>query len=476
MATDMKIVDDILQNVEFYVDAIDRSTIYARYQKDGECIHFQRIDSADFQSCLRIWYSRIVSDGSEPNVSKIITYIRDDQNYYGEFPEVEPRTRVAGSLEDGLEYYLADKNNTVIEVVDGEWRVSKEPRYRFLTSSSQLKQLMPEETDRPLVDLLAPLVNLQGDDLTLFAIWLAQCFSGGAHYGLLLSAQRGSAKSTMTRLINKILDPSRASAMQLQRKLSDFQDVLSDNYLCCFDNLRSIPLEHSDSLAAAITGSTVAKRVLYTTRDISYVRLLNVVILNGVNLFPTESDLAERFLFFELKKISADKLRSDSELEALFADSRSAILGAIFETLAKASLIVNEPVSVKPTRMCEAYNEMVAIAKAMGISEKKFDSIIRANIAMMQKACAATPLVQAVVEYMEGPAHGKRKVVEKSSDFYRNVVSNYSGAKSTLPGSASEFSKRLKAEHDGLASAGFSSIVDDTGSISSKITIIRDKK
>ena len=77
---------------------------------------------------------------------------------------------------------------------------------------------------------------------------------------------------------------------------------------------------------------------------------------------------------------------------------------------------------------------------------------------------------------MDGPAFGKRKVVEKSSDFYKKVVANYSGTKSSLPGSASEFSKRLKSEHDGLAAAGFSSIVDDTGSVSSAITIIRDKK
>jgi hypothetical protein len=77
---------------------------------------------------------------------------------------------------------------------------------------------------------------------------------------------------------------------------------------------------------------------------------------------------------------------------------------------------------------------------------------------------------------MEGPAFGKRKVVEKSSDFYKKVLANYSGTKSSLPGFASEFSKRLKSEHDGLAAAGFSSIVDDTGSVSSTITVIRDKK
>lgn len=476
MATDFKIVKKILKDVSFYVDATDKTRIYAEYRKNDDRVHFQSIESADFESALRIWYRTLAGDDAKPSVKEIQTMICDEQNYYGEFPEIEPRTRVAGSLTKGLEYYLANSDNCVIKVANGSWDISESPQHRFLTSSSQLKQVMPKRTKQSLVELLQPLVNLQGDNLILFAIWLTQGFSGGSHHGLLLSAERGSAKSTLTRLVNQIVDPSRATTMQLQKKIEDFQDVLADNYLCCYDNLRSIPEGHSDTLAAAITCTTVAKRVLYTTHDIAYMQLHNLVVLNGINLYPTESDLAERFLYFELKKLTSDQLQPDKEIEQLFAERRPLILGAIFELLAKASLLVNQPTSVKPTRMANAYGEMLAIAKAMGLSEQKFDSIIRANLAAMQRACASTPLVQAVAEYMDGPAFGKRKITESSTTFFRNVTTNYSGQKSALPSSAAAFSKRLKAEHDGLAAAGFSSIIDDTGPVSSTITIIRDKK
>ncbi len=476
MSTDIKIVRKILKGVTFYADATDKTRIYAEYCKDDSRVHFQSYESADFASCLRIWYRDAAGEDSKPNVRDILTLIMDDRNYYDEFPEIEPRTRVAGCLADGIEYNLADYNNTVIEVRNGMWQVCPSPQYRFLTSSSQLKQVVPKKTQKTLVELLAPLVNLKGDNLTLFAIWLTQGFSGGSHYGLLLSAERGSAKSTLTRLVNQIIDPSRATTMRLQKKIEDFQDVLADNYLCCYDNLRSIPEEHSDTLAAAITCTTVAKRVLYTTHDIAYMQLHNLVVLNGINLFPTESDLAERFLYFELKKLTPNQLRPDSEIEQLFSKNRPIILGAIFDLLAKASLLVNRATSVKPTRMANAYVEMLAIARAMGLSDEKFDSIIRTNLAAMQRACASTPLVQAVAEYMDGPAFGKRKVTESSTTFFRNVTANYSGQRSALPSSAAAFSKRLKSEHDGLAAAGFSSIIDDTGPVSSTITIIRDKK
>lgn len=208
MATDINIVRQILNDVAFYVDATDKTKVYAEYCKDDDRVYFQSIDSADFASCLRVWYRDAVGDDSKPSVKEILTLIMDDHNYYGEFPEVEPKTRVAGNLTGGIEYYLADKKNRVIAINSGSWYVCTDPQHRFLTSSSQLKQVMPKRTDKSLVDLLKPLVNLKGDDLILFAIWLAQGFSGGAHYGLLLSAERGSAKTTLTRLVNQIIDPS----------------------------------------------------------------------------------------------------------------------------------------------------------------------------------------------------------------------------------------------------------------------------
>ena len=469
------IIEELLSDVAFFADATDHTKIYAQYKKDDEILRFNRCDSEEFKACLRIWHKRVIGSNKPLDVKALLTYISDQRLFYSDFPLVEARTRTAGSLKTGIEYFLADDKASVIEIKNGRWALAEQPQHHFLTPAIQKTQVMPKKTDQNLTDLLAPIVNLKGDDLTLFAIWLTQAFSGGAHYGVMLSAERGSSKSTLTRLIKDILDPSKIRPMQLQTKLADFQDVLADNYLCCYDNLRKIPEDFSDTIAAAITGSTVAKRVLYTTSTVTYMQLCNTIVLNGIGLFPTESDLAERFLFFEMKKLTSDQLKPDADIDQLFAENRPYILGAIFELLAKASLIIQKPISAKPTRMTTSYNEMLCIAKAMGISEEKFDKIIRENIRRLQKACAATPLVQAVVEYMNGPGFGKRKIQLPSTDFYVKVRDNYSGKRSDLPSSAAAFSKRLKAEHDALLTAGYGSLIDDTGPASSVITIIREK-
>lgn len=118
---------------------------------------------------------------------------------------------------------------------------------------------------------------------------------------------------------------------------------------------------------------------------------------------------------------------------------------------------------------------MLAIAVALGLSEKEFHRLISDNIKKLHQACSASPLVEAICEYMNGPMEGKRKVVESSTDLFTHVRSNYSGNKGLLGARAAEFSKRLKMEHDALFAAGFSSIVDDSGSAGSTITILREK-
>lgn len=473
---DWDVVDQMLEQIAFFVDTNDKYALFAEYMKHNNVHQFHPVDSQDFEVTLRMWYRALSAARSVPNVKDIIRYIKDEGIYYEDLVEVEPYCRVAGNLHDGIEYFLADKSRTVIRVSNGRWGVANDPAHKFLTTSSHLPQVMPQISDKNIFDLLRPCFNLDGDDLVLFVIWLIQGFSSGSHYGAMLSAERGSGKSTLTRTTNLLLDPSKADTTIMQTKLDDFQNFLGNHYLACFDNVRTIPTDYSDTMAAAITGGIVAKRKLYSDHDMVYLRLHNVVLLNGIDVFPAESDLAERFLYFRLKKIPSTKLKTDLDIQKYVLENRAQILGCVFNALARATKEIHHAKPKKPTRMANAYEEMLAIAKALDISESEFHRIITENTNALHQACAATPLVEAVCEYMNGPARGQRKFSCSSTNFFNRVRVNYSGPRAALPGRAAEFSKQLKREHDGLFAAGFQSIIDDTGSAESTITIIREKK
>lgn len=475
MKIDWEIVDQITENVAFFTDRYDRYTLYAEYRKAKQCIEFYPVDSEEFESCLRVWYRHLSGKRDAPPVNRIIEYIRDESNFHEDLDSVEPYARIAGNLKDGIEYFLADRLRHVVKISGGSWELSAEPQYKFLSTRTFEAQVFPKQSNENLIELLEPLVNLRGDNLMLFAIWLTQAFSCGTHYGVMLSAERGSGKSSLTRAISKILDPSEVETSIMQTKLEDFQNYLANHYLACFDNVREIPTDYSDTLCAAITGSTVVKRQLYKDRDEVRLKLHNTVVMNGIGIFPKESDLAERFLFFELKKIKSVEAKSDYELNQLLKHNRPLILGCIFDLLAKATKLVKNLHPKKPTRMMDAYTEMLAIAMAMDISEVEFHRLISQNIERLNASCGGSPVVQAICAYMNGPKAGKRKVVESSTDFYTHVKENYSGQKADLFSRSAEFSKQLKVDCAILMKAGFSSLVDDTGASGSTITIIRNK-
>lgn len=475
MKLDWDIVDEILKSIAFYTDIHDRYTLYAEYEKKKGCLEFYPIESEDFHSCLRIWYQSASGERDAPNIGLILQHIKDCSNYDENLTTIEPQTRIAGDLKDGIEYFLANRLRQVIAIHNGKWKLTSNSRFKFLSTRSFGAQVLPQESNEDLLNLLAQFANLQGDDLTLFAIWLVQAFSGGSHYGIMLSAERGSGKSTLTKAISKLLDPSEVDTSLLQTKLEDFQNYLANHYLATFDNVREIPTAFSDTLCTAITGGTVAKRKLFSDREEVRLKLHNAVILNGIDIFPKESDLAERFLFFKLEKLKPKQAKSDYELKKLLDDSRPLILGCVFDLLAKATTIVKNLQPKKPTRMCDAYTEMLAIAIAMGLTESEFHRLISENIERLNNACLGSPVVQAVSEYMNGPHAGKRKIVEPSTLFYEKVKENYAGPKSDLFSRSAEFSKALKTECATLMKAGFSCLVDDTGANGSTITIIRNK-
>lgn len=476
MEMDWNIVDQMLSPVTFYMDRYDRYTVYAEYRKHKGCLEFYPIESKDFESCLRVWYSQATGCRSAPNVKAILQYIQDDSNYFEEFTAVEPYARIGGNLRDGIEYFLADRMRQVVRVSDQGWSVSGTSRFKFLSSRTFGEQVIPISSKSSLLDLLAPLVNLKDDNLVLFAIWLTQTFSCGSHYGIMLSAERGSGKSSLSRVIGRLIDPSRVETTIMQTKLEDLQTYLANHYLASFDNIREIPTDFSDTFCAAITGTTVAKRQLFKDRDEVQLMLHNVVVMNGIDIFPKESDLAERFLYFKLQKLKPTEAKSDYDLKQLFQKNRPLILGAIFDLLADASQIIKGLEPKNPTRMVDAYQEMLAIAMAMGLSEKEFHRLITENIAQLVAVCQESVVVQAVKEYMLGPMAGKRKVIETSTKFYNHVSEHYAGDKSKLPCRAADFSKALKSECAALMKAGFGCLVDDTGADASVITIIRNKK
>lgn len=277
-------------------------------------------------------------------------------------------------------------------------------------------------------------------------------------------------------MTRRIIDPSNLQTNVMSEKKDDLFTTLSNAYFVAWDNLTDqISKETSDILCSAITGATMSKRKLYTNNGLGVYELHNALLLNGLDLTPSQSDLASRCLLLKLNPLDEKTRKTDSEMERLFNEALPEILGAIFNTLSKAISLIGQIRPIRLPRMAEPYHEMLTIAVALGITETDFDRIYFDNIKALDKARSNIAVVEAVQEYMNSSFVTGRFVKGKVTDLYIKICANYSGSKRDLPKSASHFSRKLRQESKTFEAVGLNVILDDTFDDGTHLKIIKNK-
>lgn len=470
-----------LSDIEFYSNPHDPSAIYAEVivpkilSGGDEYTMLVEFDDPKLKSYLRACVKPKVDE--KTTVPMILETAKDILTFRSNPDKVSPSVRTTGSLTDGLiEYDLNNDAREYIRITTSGWVVSKKAKHKFLKRNTMATQVTPQQTNTDLLTLLSPFINTDRDSFILFTTWLVQAFCKGSHSAAIIKAPQGSGKSTLTKMARALIDPSRLDASVMSMKKDDLFTTLSNSYFLAFDNLgEEFSKEVSDILCAAITGATIAKRMLYTTNELGVYELHNTLIINGIDIIPTESDLASRCLLFNLKGIDENKRRPILEIESQFASALPEIMGAIFNTLSQAMRILPNLHPSKLPRMADSYKEMLAISIALGISEEDFCKIYSDNLYLIDKERSNIAIVQAIKEFMSSDCVKGRSIEDKVTNLYSKIYASYSGHKSDLPKSASHFSQKVKREARALNAAGIVCNFDDTYSDGTHLKIIKNK-
>lgn len=473
MKIDMKAVNRILKTVVFYTDCNNCCIQYAEYQMPNGEEKFSNIDGEDFRAFLRISYADETGSDEPLSESVIIQRLHDERRCCGGHPKVEVHHRTAGNLFDGIDYYIGDSSKNVIQVTQDGFGVTTQSHHKFINRAGILPQVIPKKCSVSIFELLKPFVNITGAAFKLFVIWLIQAFSCGSHFSVFFSAERGSGKSLLTHVINKLIDPSPGEACSMSRNLDDLETLLYTQYLVCFDNIDKFSKEFSDTFCIAVTGGTVARRKKFYDTDVVYLPLHNTLVFNGIGITPEEADLAERSLFFSMKKLEDTEIIPERELWEQFEKTRPQILWCIFDVLSRAMQIVRTVNPSKKARLADSYIEMLAIARVLGISEDELNKMLQSSKKAMTEINLDEPVCKAVKEYMDQSPN--RKLFGSSSEVFNEIKETYSGCAGPLPPTAATFGKKLNQLDGVLKSLGYRILLDDTGAHHNTITIIRSK-
>ena len=295
-------------------------------------------------------------------------------------------------------------------------------------------------------------------DLTLLTIYIVTCFLGADinHAIMIFSGSKGSAKSTATRYIQQLVSPQRTGITTMSKKLDDVAVRLSHSILAVFDNLSQISDNISDLLCVGVTGGTYPKRKLFTDNEEIYLQLKAMIIMNGVNVVAEKSDLLDRSVNIELKRLTKENMKSPTELDAMFQADLPDMLGSIMKAVAIALADEELVETDELIRMADFHIWGIKIARALGIEQKEFEDALLSNRRRInEKAIDNYPVAALLLDFLEGKPSWIGAVSKLHSELTKLAFNkNISTHQAKFPKDAGALSRRLKEVESNLAEVG----------------------
>lgn len=235
-----------------------------------------------------------------------------------------------------LVYDLATENEEFVVWEDGRWDVVS-GSWPFMRGGATRPQVLPVHTNKKLIDMLRPLVNCSDDDLNLIAGWLLGCFKTGGPYPVLaLHGMQGSAKTTTSRLLKRLVDPHGLTFSDPPKSAAEILTIIGNRFLVVFDNLSYVNANFSDLLCKVATKATISTRELYSNGIEIGIEATRPVILNGIPTFTERPDLVDRMIQVTLLPIDKKGRKTDDEywkeVDAVFPE----LLGALYNAVGEA--------------------------------------------------------------------------------------------------------------------------------------------
>jgi hypothetical protein len=266
-------------------------------------------------------------------ISDALSVLAGMARYEGEAHDVA--VRVAGR--PGAVYLdLCDADWRAIEITATGWRLSAAPPVRFTRARGMLPLTVP--TGGGSLDALRGLLSIRSDDDSRLMVgWLVGALrSEGPYPPLALLGEQGSAKSTTTRILRRLIDPHVAELRAEPRAVDDIMIAATRSWIVAFDNLSTLPGWLSDALCRLSTGGALTKRELYSDADETILEAMRPVMMSSITDIITRGDLLDRAIVVTLPVLPERDRLPEAELWRRFADLAPSILGALCDAVVSA--------------------------------------------------------------------------------------------------------------------------------------------
>ncbi len=365
------------------------------------------------------------------------------------------RNRVAAQ-DNSIWYDLTNKNWQVVEINTAGWKTIDKPPIIFRRYTHQKNQLLPIQGGDAKTFL--EFINISDpEQRLLLLVFVISCFIPDfAHVVPIIYGPQGSAKSMLSKLLRKVIDPSLIEVLSFPKNDAELAQALSHNWFLPFDNVSYISHSTSDIICKAVTGSGFTKRELYTDDEDIIYAIKRIISLNGINLVATKPDLLERGILIQLERIPENERKQEKILLDEFERELPKILGGIFDIISKAMKIYPSIKLERLPRMADFAVWGCAISEALGYKKDNFLQAYYNNIKAQNEEVLMESLVATSIRLLtnETPQWegNPSELLSKLKDIAAN--NNINTEEKGWPKSAASLSRKLNELKTNLANDG----------------------
>jgi hypothetical protein len=242
--------------------------------------------------------------------------------------------RVAGG-EHEIFVDLCNDKWEAVRITAAGFEVASDPPVKFRRAAGMAALPYPEKNGSLLA--LRRFLHCSDDDFKVIVSWLLAAFRPTGPYPLLeIGGEHGSAKSTTTKILKRLVDPNVAATNSPPGEPRDIAVSAMNEWALAYDNLSALTTELSDAFCRVATGGAFKLRKLHTDSEQCIFQLLRPVVWNGIAGIASKPDLLNRTLKVSLPPISASERKDEGAFWKEFDEQAPALLGAVFSTISGA--------------------------------------------------------------------------------------------------------------------------------------------
>ena len=266
---------------------------------------------------------------------------------------------------------LANDAWQAIEINPSTWRPTSTPPVKFRRARGMAALPNPVMGN---ISELRRFVNAPDDqNWILIVAWLLSTLNPRGPYPILiLQGEQGSGKSTVARVLRRLIDPSTAPLRSAPRDERDLMIAATNSWVISLDNLSGIQPWLSDALCRLSTGGGFATRELHTDSEEILFDATRPIILNGIDDIAGNADLADRAVVVTLPQVREDERIAERDFWQEFDLARPGILGALLEAASTAIRNAENVKTPRLPRMADFARWICAAAPALPFTQEAF--------------------------------------------------------------------------------------------------------